>query len=171
MKNKLAKEDYFGIFVISGIIGFIYEELFYKLDLGHFVKRGITFGPWIPIYAFGGIFIILLTYKYKDKPLIIFLLSFLVTGILEYTTGFILNNFWNIRLWDYNNEILNFGNVNGYVCLRSVLLFGIAGVFLVKLIVPFLQKFNKSTVYKILSYILFSTFIFDICISLVLKAI
>ena len=43
------------IMILSGFFGFIYEMLFYKIDLGYFVKRGSTFGPWIPIYAFGGL--------------------------------------------------------------------------------------------------------------------
>ena len=41
------------IFTFGGIFGFIYETFFYRIDLGYFVKRGTTFGPWIPIYAFG----------------------------------------------------------------------------------------------------------------------
>ena len=41
------------IFTFGGIFGFIYETFFYRIDLGYFVKRGTTFGPWIPIYGFG----------------------------------------------------------------------------------------------------------------------
>ena len=33
------------VFTTGGIFGFIYELLFYRIDLGHFVKRGITFPP------------------------------------------------------------------------------------------------------------------------------
>ncbi len=33
------------IFTIGGIFGFVYEELFYRIDLGYFVKRGTTVGP------------------------------------------------------------------------------------------------------------------------------
>ncbi|MBR6230294.1 MAG: hypothetical protein IKQ97_11195 [Eubacterium sp.] len=48
---------------------------------------------------------------------------------LEYVTGFILDRvnggYWG---WDYNAEKLNFGNLGGYVCLRSVImLIDIAG--------------------------------------------
>ena len=35
------------VMVISGISGFIYELLFYRIDLGYFVKRGSSYGPWI----------------------------------------------------------------------------------------------------------------------------
>ena len=57
--NDLIKLAFL-VFVFSGFFGFIYEEIFYRIDLGYFVKRGTTFGPWIPIYGFGSIFISLL---------------------------------------------------------------------------------------------------------------
>lgn len=41
------------IFTFGGIFGFIYETFFYRIDLGYFMKRGTTYGPWIPIYGFG----------------------------------------------------------------------------------------------------------------------
>jgi len=104
------------IIIISGLFGFIYETIFYRIDLGYFTKRGSTYGPWIPIYAFGGLFITLFTYNLKDKPLLIFIINTLITGLLEYVTGYILFEFKGIRLWDYNTEILNFGNINGYIC-------------------------------------------------------
>ena len=44
------------IILISAIFGFIYETIFYRIDLGYFVKRGYTIGPWLPIYATGGLY-------------------------------------------------------------------------------------------------------------------
>ena len=133
------------IMIISGIFGFIYETIFYRIDLGYFVKRGTTFGPWVPIYAFGGLFIVLFSYRFKDKPLFVFLINMLVTGLLEYLKGFILLKYFNIRLWDYNNEILNFLNINGFVCLRSVLFFGLSSLLLIYVIVPFIDKiYNRK---------------------------
>ena len=96
------------IMIFSGIFGFIYETIFYKIDLGYFVKRGSTFGPWIPIYAFGGFFITVLSYRFRKNPFIIFILNCIITGILEYGTGYVLYEFMGIRLWDYNTEIWNF---------------------------------------------------------------
>ena len=139
------------IIILGGIYGFIYEEIFYYFDLGQLVKRGSTFGPWIPIYAFGSVFITLLTYHYKDKPLIVLGLSLVITGLLEYLTGMFFYEVFHMRLWDYNTEILNFGNINGYVCLRSVLLFGFAGLFLVYFIVPKLIKIIKKSNQKVLN--------------------
>ena len=94
MTEKLSKRDVFNLYVLimigSGIFGFIYETLFYRIDLGYFVKRGNTYGPWIPIYVFGGLFITLLTYKHKEKPWKVFVMAMLVSGIIEFLTGWIL---------------------------------------------------------------------------------
>ena len=155
------------VMVLSGIFGFIYETFFYRIDLGFFVKRGSTFGPWIPIYAWGGLLITLITYRLKNKPLLVFIVNCIVTGILEYITGYILFEFYGIRLWDYNTEIWNFGNINGYICMRSVLFFGISSLFLIYGIIPILKKLaNKISEKKlsIISITLGTLFLLDMII-------
>ena len=112
------------IMVFSGVFGFIYELLFYKIDTGRFIKRGSSYGPWIPIYVFGGAAYTLLVYPFKEHPLLVFVMCVVVSGVMEYVTGWVLYNVFHTRLWDYNTEIWNFGNINGYVCLRSVMFFG-----------------------------------------------
>jgi len=159
------------IMICSGIFGFIYETIFYRIDLGYFVKRGSTYGPWIPIYVFGGLFITLLTYKYRNKPLIVFIISLLVSGILEYFTGMFFYEVLGKRLWDYNTEIWNFGNINGYICLRSVLFFGISGLILNYLMIPMLKKIIKkidSSKLRIVSTILILLFFIDVIIYMIL---
>ena len=69
------------VFTTGGIFGFIYEILFYRIDLGHFVKRGVTFGPWIPIYGFGAVLVILTTSHLKSRPGAVFLISAFVMPI------------------------------------------------------------------------------------------
>lgn len=174
-KEDISKRDITNLFMLimisSGIFGFIYETIFYRIDLGYFVKRGSTYGPWIPIYVFGGLFITLLTYKYKDKPLIVFIIGMLVSGLLEYGTGYYLDKYMGIRLWNYYEEICNFGNINGYICLRSVLFFGFSSLILIYLIIPFLLKYIKSvrrSYMSMISYMLFITFSFDFIMYLIL---
>ena len=154
MKKKVInKNTIILVTILGGIIGFIYETIFYKIDLGYFVKRGSTFGPWIPIYAFGSLFITLLVYPYRKKPWIVFLLSMFITLILEYGTGYVLLNFFHIRLWDYNTEIWNFGNINGFICLRSIALFTLAGLFLVYSVIPIISKIQNKIKSKTLNII------------------
>lgn len=119
------------IFLFGGVVGFIYEVLFYRIDMGYFMKRGTTMGPWIPIYGFGSVFILLTTEKVKSRPLAVFAVAAAISGILEFVTGYILFHYaGGLRLWDYNVEIWNWFNIGGYVCFRSVLVFGAAGVML-----------------------------------------
>ncbi len=126
------------IMVSSGVFGFLYELLFYRIDEGRWIKRGSTFGPWIPIYVFGGAAYTFFVYPFKNNPLLVFGLCVLVSGVMEYATGWVLDKVFHLRLWDYNNEIWNFGNINGYICLRSVVFFGMSGLLLIYIVIPIL---------------------------------
>ena len=163
----------FLIFTFGGMFGFIYETLFYRIDLGYFVKRGTTYGPWIPIYAYGGVLITLFTYKFRKRPIVIFLLSSIISGILEFTVGYLLFNIKGIRLWDYNTEIWNFGNIGGFICLRSVLFFGISGLFLIFVVIPLFKliasrcsKFTLSLI-SIIPVLLFGIDIIINCLRII----
>jgi len=155
------------LIVFSGVFGWLYEFFFYYLNSGFktFYMRGGNFLPFINIYAYGAFLILFLTYKKKDNPLYVFIISMITTGILEYFSGYILYGklHW-LKCWDYNQEILNFGNINGYVCLRSVLVFGLSALLLVYVIVPLILKIVKSkyinTIF-IVSIIVCSIFIID----------
>ncbi len=127
------------IIVIAGCFGFFYEYIFYFFNGGcrEFYWRGGNFLPWINIYATGAMIIYGLTYKKRTNPLKVFFISFFACGILEYFSGlgmYIIGN--GMRCWDYNKEILNFGNIDGFVCLRSVLVFGISSLILMYIVVP-----------------------------------
>ena len=155
------------IIVISGVFGFLYEFVFYYFNSGmtEFYWRGSNFLPWINIYAIGAVFIFFLLYKKRKNPLLVFFASMLITGILEYIGGWMLYEFQDgLRCWDYNSEILNFGNINGFVCLRSVLFFGFSSLLLIYLIVPLCfylaKKMNKKT-FLIITIGLCSIFLFD----------
>ena len=165
------------LIVISGVIGWVYEYFFYYMNSGfkQFYMRGANFLPWINIYAYGAFLIIGITYSKREKPLQVFLLSMLVTGILEYFSGYILYGKlgWT-KCWDYNQEILNFGNIGGYVCLRSVLVFGLSGLALMYLILPVLSKIVRSkyiNIIFIISVIICSIFILDEIYNLVIAHI
>ena len=161
------------IFAFGGVFGFIYEEIFYRFDLGEWVKRGTTFGPWIPIYGFGAILILGLTYKVRKNPFLVFLLATVSSGILELATGWVLLTLLGVRLWNYDEEILNWGNIGGFVCARSVLFFGISGLFLRYAVVPFFGKIEKKMPHKawlLLCFIPSGLFILDIVISLICRA-
>lgn len=169
--HSFDKKKMLGIFcmiiVIGGVFGFLYEYLFYFFNGGmkEFYYRGGNFLPWINIYATGSVMIYILTYKYRKNPLKVFLISVISTGLLEYFSGlgiYIIGD--GLRYWDYNTEILNFGNINGFVCLRSVMFFGLSALLLMYVIVPFcFHVANKSNrkVFLIITISICSIFLAD----------
>ena len=169
--HSFDKKTMLGIFcmiiVIGGVFGFLYEYLFYFFNGGmkEFYYRGGNFLPWINIYATGSVMIYILSYKYRKNPLKVFLISVISTGLLEYFSGlgiYIIGD--GLRYWDYNTEILNFGNINGFVCLRSVMFFGLSALLLMYVIVPFCfhvaSKSNKK-VFLIVTISICSIFLAD----------
>lgn len=155
------------LLVFSSIYGFIYEVIFYYFNGGmeYVYWRGGCFGPWILIYGIGSILIYLMTYRFKKSPLKVLLLSGTVCGALEFLTGAAFYYLMDgKRNWDYNTEILNFGNINGFICLRSVLIFAFSGLVLIYIMVPVLfgiaQKVNKK-VFLSVSYALAIIYILD----------
>ena len=144
---KLEKERKIGVILLvitfAGIFGWIYEVLFYYMNSGfkEVYFRGGNFLPWINIYAIGSVLVLFFTYKLRKNPLKVFLISAFSTGVLEYISGYVLYGVLGmVKCWDYNVEILNFGNISGYVCLRSVLVFGLSSLMLMYLIVPLFIK-------------------------------
>lgn len=173
MNNEIKFDKYtvlgvlFLVAVISGIFGFVYEVIFYYFNFGmkDIYMRGSNFLPFINIYATGSIIIYILTKKLKKNPFLIFLISVLATGVLEFVSGYVMYEFFDgFRCWDYNTEILNFGNIGGYVCLRSVLFFGISSLLLMYIIVPmccYLATILNKKTFIIISYSIFALFLID----------
>ena len=133
-------------FTFAGVIGFLYETVCVMINTGgEFYKRGTTYGPWIPIYGFGALFLTLAVFKRKVSPLLVFVITCIGSFIIEFTTGYVLYHYFGgMRLWDYNVEIWNWGNIGGYVCFRSVAIFGILGILFAKWAIPGLFKITDT---------------------------
>ncbi len=165
------------LIVLSGVFGFFYEFIFYYFNGGmkQFFWRGGNFLPWINIYAIGAVFIYFLTYRHRKSPIKVFFLSFFFCGILEYFSGLGMYKLGNgFRCWDYNTEIWNFGNIDGFVCLRSVLFFGLSSLLLIYGILPllfFLAKKMNPKVFLFISFSLFGIVFFDEIYNLILARI
>ena len=141
---KLERWQWMGmlmlIVVFAGFFGWVYEFIFYFFDAGtgEFYMQGGNFLPWINIYAIGAVPIVLACWRLRRYPWVVMLLSMVIAGVVEFVGGWLVYTIGNgTRYWDYNIEILNFGNIGGFVCLRSVLVFGCSALFLMYVVVPF----------------------------------
>ena len=165
------------IWVFSGIFGWIYEFIFYYFNGGCKIwyMQGGNFLPWINIYAIGSIMIILLSYKYRKNPCLVFIIAMISTGLLEFFSGLVIYKITDgIRLWDYNTEILNFGNIGGFVCLRSVLFFSMSALLLMYVILPifiYLSKKIPMKCFLIIGVLLCSIIMFDEIYNLIIARI
>ncbi|MBQ8132460.1 MAG: putative ABC transporter permease [Bacilli bacterium] len=100
MREKLeAFSNLFIIFAVYSFLGWIYEVLWmwFVVPPYHFINRGVLFGPFLPIYGFGMIILLLCLNHFMkkkhpiDNPYYQFvttttILTFFYTTIIEYTT-------------------------------------------------------------------------------------
>lgn len=176
-KAKLSRKiiTVFLLFLFACVVGWIYEMIFYKIDTGAFIKRGQGFGPWLPIYGLGALLLLLITSKRKFSPVSVFLISGIGSGVLESVVGWALFHFGNgLRLWDYNNEIWNWGNIGGYVCLRSLLIFAILGTLFYYFVVPTISSLTtkaKTTTLTVVTVPLAVLFFADLIFAYFIKPI
>ena len=113
------------------------------ISYGCFVNRGVLHGPWIPIYGFGCVLILLLLKRFRMRPKVEFSMAVLLCGCIEYFTGFFLELTHNgQKWWDYTGYFLN---LHGRICAEGLLVFGIGGMAFVYVIAPLIDKDRKST--------------------------
>lgn len=103
----------------------------------------------------------------QDNLLLLFLGSVLLTTALEWLTGFILEKLFHDKWWDYSNMPFNIG---GYVCLKFSLLWGLACVFIVRIVQPpitWTVGLLPHTLGVIFLCVLFAAFAVDFTVTLV----
>lgn len=121
------------IFFIYAILGWGLEVAFHALVTGKFINRGFLNGPWCPVYGFGASAVLACLLPLRGSVPLLFLGSLLVTSALEWLTGFVLEQLFHQRWWDYSDEPFN---LNGYICLRFSLAWGLACLLVVDFIHP-----------------------------------
>lgn len=165
-------ETYFLLFIIYSFIGWAMEsiKMIFHKDVRHFVNRGFLIGPYLPIYGFGVLLITILLSKYsKDIPAL-FWLSMITCGILEYFTSYIMEKIFNARWWDYSSRKFN---INGRICLETLVPFGIAGVITISFLNPLfinLLVIIPDFIRHIISIILISIILIDVLVTTTIVA-
>ena len=150
------------MFFIFAVIGWCWEVMLHIIVDGEFVKRGVLHGPWLPIYGYGGVLILILLNKFRSKPLVQFITIIILCGTIEYFTSVYLEHVYNgQKWWDYSGYFLN---LHGRICAEGLLVFGLGGIADVYIIAPLLDNFIQKISHKKLitiCCILLSLFILD----------
>lgn len=129
----------FLVFLTGCLVGWAYEEIFYWVTEGMLRNRGLLYGPWLPIYGVGALGIYAMK-PVKKHPVLLFLLCTGITGAVEYAIGYAGLQLLGMRLWDYRGM---FWNLDGIICLRSVLSFGVMGLAFHYLLEPMGQRLYR----------------------------
>ena len=149
------------MFFIFSFVGWSWEVILHMVQFGKYVNRGALFGPWLPIYGWGGVITLYALKSFKKKPKLYFIASMILCGFIEYITSLYLEIFKNLHYWDYTGSFLN---INGRICFEGVLLFGIGCMTVGYLVGPFLNTYLKRFKEKILipiAIILVALFLVD----------
>lgn len=150
------------VFFSFSFVGWLWEVFLHLINDGVFVNRGVMHGPWLPIYGTGGVLVLILLNKFRDKPVLEFISIIIVCGIVEYFTSYYLEIAHNgDKWWDYSGYFLN---LNGRICAEGLLVFGLGGMAAVYVLAPMLDNLIKKINTKVVitvSIILVTIFAVD----------
>ena len=122
---------YFWIFFIGSIFGFIFESILSYFQFGYVInKQELVFGPFMPVYGIGAIFLFYISKKIKSITMT-FILSFLVGSLVEFFYSFLQEKIFGTLSWDYSYSPLN---IQGRITLIYSIGWGLLGVISCKLI-------------------------------------
>lgn len=156
---------YFMLFIIYAVAGWICEVVLQLVQKHKLSDRGFLIGPYCPIYGCGAILITLCLTPFYEHPIGLFVLAMVLCGVLEYVTSFIMEKAFNARWWDYSNMRFN---INGRICLETLIPFGIAGLLIIYVFNPFLlsalQGIQSNTL-NIISIVIAIIFAADVIVS------
>ena len=152
---------YFLLFIIYSFVGWLMEVTLQFIEKHRFINRGFLIGPICPIYGGGALLIIILLSPYKTKPVLLFIMAIIICSILEYFTSYIMEVVFKTRWWDYSDKRFN---INGRVCLNTMLPFGILGCVVCYLINPFflnILSLIDMNILRVITLILFIIYLID----------
>lgn len=123
-------------FLINSFMGWVYEVACVWFVFHYYADRGVMTLPLIPIYAFGGILLLLLLRKIKN-PAALFAISFLVTTVFEIISSYVLEWIYGYYFWTYSGWPLS---IMDRSCVLTSLIFALMAVFYFKVTHPLTEK-------------------------------
>jgi uncharacterized membrane protein len=137
------------LFFAYAFLGWCIEVTLKYFQFHRFINRGFLTGPWLPIYGSGAA---LITIAVKGlSPLessvgTTFMVSFILCGVVEYMTSFVLEKRFHARWWDYSQKPMN---LHGRVWIGNLILFGLGGVLIVEMINPLLLRLSGHLSFRL----------------------
>ncbi len=159
MRHAIA--DRLLLFYLACFCGWLWEVLIFwilqdfSIPLAELllVYRGVLHGPWTPIYGVGCMLLLFL-YEVLHRDIRRFIpTSLLACSVVEYGTSWILETVFHAKWWDYSEMFLN---LQGRICLFSVITFTLIGFWTVHTAVPWILKHISRMPFRIRFLLCFS---------------
>ena len=156
--------EYFLLFMLYAMLGWLMEVVYALVTKKKLSNRGFLIGPYCPIYGVGCVLIIILLSGFKKYPVVVFLLAIIICSILEYFTSYVMEKLFKARWWDYTKTKFN---INGRICVDTMLPFGIIAVIIIYLVNPVIARGvekTPDTVLTIIAITFLAVFILDLIV-------
>ncbi len=126
---------YIMMFMVFSVAGWLMEVTLKYIQFHRFINRGFLIGPVCPIYGTGAVLVTVVVnlVSRNDGYFVTFLISFFFCSALEYFVSWYMEKVFHARWWDYSERPMN---LEGRIWIGNCVLFGIAGMLIVKLVVP-----------------------------------
>lgn len=125
------------LFFIYSFAGWVGEVCKAAIKQKKFVNRGFVNSPLCPIYGFAAALFALFLPELTENLFFLFLAGMVLSTILEYVTGILMEHIFHQKLWDYSEFRFH---LDGYICLRYSLMWGVSSVLMMLFVNPFLCK-------------------------------
>lgn len=128
-------------FILYSFLGWVVESLYMSLCNRKWTNRGFAFGPFCPIYGFGGVVGSLLMKPLSGHLIWLYLAGAVVATAFEYLVGMLMQRTLHEVWWDYHEKPFNY---KGIICLESTLAWGFYAVVIVKFLNGRMLNFVSS---------------------------
>ena len=151
-------------FIFYSFLGWVWESIYCTTKEKKWADRGFLFGPVCPIY---GSCVVVTSIIFGLIPALsdpsfpiwaIFVICYIGSAVAEFGTSWVLEKRFHARWWDYSTMPLN---IQGRICVPVSICFGLAGVLIVKYLIPFINGMHSvinPIVYEILALVLAAVF-------------
>ncbi|MBE6051279.1 MAG: hypothetical protein E7214_11705 [Clostridium sp.] len=149
-------------YIIYSCFGWCAEVLYAYKNQRKFVNRGFLHGPICPIYGSCVLFITMILENFKSNIFILLIIATILTSVVEYFTGLILEKLFKKKYWDYTEDPFN---LHGRICLHFSLMWGGVSVLILKVVHPLIVNLVNLIPYT-LKPILFISLVLILLIDL-----
>ena len=164
--TKYSLLQWIAFFYIYCFLGWCFETAYASIKNRKFENRGFLRGPYIPIYAFGAIFVLVITDSFQGNILGIYFSGMIAATILEYVTGYVMEKLFKVKYWDYSDHKFN---LSGYISLSTSIAWGFLSVALTDFLQVYVYRFvlaltdfTLKTSILVISIIFFSDLLLSI---------